>query len=95
MTVKIETCASRVALCAATGTLSLIASCPAFAADLTAIEAYYSYAVTSSTKLAFDYQFVDNPGYNTDRGPVNVFAGRVHWQFQAAKARDAEAWFSR
>ena len=73
MTVKIETCASRVASCAATGTLSLIASCPAFA----------------STKLTFDYQFVDNPEYNTDRGPVNVFAGRVHWQFQAAKATDA------
>jgi high affinity Mn2+ porin len=45
------------------------------------IEAYYSYAVTSSTKLTFDYQFVDNPAYNNDRGPVNVFAGRVHWQF--------------
>jgi len=45
------------------------------------IEAYYSYALTSSTKLTFDYQFVDNPAYNTDRGPVNTFAGRVHWQF--------------
>ena len=77
MTVKIETCASRAGLCAATGTLSLIASCPAFAADLTATEACYSYAATSSTKLTFDYQFVDNPY----RGPVNVFAGRVHWQF--------------
>ncbi len=45
------------------------------------IEAYYSYALTSSTKLSADYQFVDNPGYNTDRGPANVFAGRFHWQF--------------
>jgi high affinity Mn2+ porin len=44
-------------------------------------ETYYSYAVTSSTKLSFDYQFVNNPGYNTDRGPANVFAARVHWQF--------------
>jgi high affinity Mn2+ porin len=44
-------------------------------------EAYYSYALTSSTKLTFDYQFVDNPGYNADRGPVNVFAVRAHWQF--------------
>jgi high affinity Mn2+ porin len=44
-------------------------------------EAYYSLAVTSSTKLTFDYQFVDNPGYNADRGPVNVFAVRAHWQF--------------
>jgi high affinity Mn2+ porin len=45
------------------------------------IEAYYSCAVTSSTKFTFDYQFIDNPAYNTNRGPVNVFAGRVHWQF--------------
>ena len=77
MTVKIETCASRVALCAATGTLSLIASRPAFAAALTAVDANYSYAVTPSTKLTSDYQFVDSPY----RGPVNVLAGRVHRQF--------------
>jgi high affinity Mn2+ porin len=44
-------------------------------------EAYYSYALTSSTRLTFDYQFIDNPGYNADRGPANFFAGRVHWQF--------------
>jgi high affinity Mn2+ porin len=45
------------------------------------VEAYYSYAISSSTKVSVDYQFVDNPGYNTDRGPVNVFSGRIHWQF--------------
>lgn len=45
------------------------------------IEAYYSYSATASTKLSFDYQFIDNPAYNSDRGPANVFAGRVHWQF--------------
>ena len=44
-------------------------------------EAYYSYALTSSVKLTADYQFINNPGYNTDRGPANVFAGRMHWQF--------------
>ena len=43
-------------------------------------EAYYSYALSSSTRLAFDYQFIDNPGYNADRGPANVFAVRGHWQ---------------
>jgi hypothetical protein len=26
-------------------------------------------------KLTFDYQFIANPGYNTDRGPANIFAG--------------------
>ena len=45
------------------------------------IETYYSYALTPSTHLSFDYQFIANPGYNTDRGPVNVFSGRFHWQF--------------
>ena len=45
------------------------------------IEAYYSYALTSSVKLSFDYQFIDNPAYNTDKGPVNLFAGRIRWVF--------------
>jgi high affinity Mn2+ porin len=45
------------------------------------VEAYYSYALTASMRVSLDYQFVANPGYNTDRGPVNVFAGRLHWQF--------------
>jgi high affinity Mn2+ porin len=45
------------------------------------IEAYYSYALSSSTKVTVDYQFVVNPGYNTDRGPANVFAGRFHVAF--------------
>jgi high affinity Mn2+ porin len=45
------------------------------------IETYYSYALSSSTKLTADYQFILNPGYNADRGPVNVFSGRFHWQF--------------
>jgi hypothetical protein len=37
------------------------------------IKAYYSYALTSATRLSFDYQFIDNPAYNTDRGPVSFF----------------------
>ncbi len=45
------------------------------------IETYYSYAISSSTKVSFDYQLIANPGYNTDRGPVNVFAGRFHTAF--------------
>jgi high affinity Mn2+ porin len=45
------------------------------------VEMYYSYALSSSSHLTFDYQFIANPGYNTDNGPVNVFAGRFHWQF--------------
>ena len=37
------------------------------------IEMYYSYALSASTRLTFDYQFIANPAYNADRGPVNVF----------------------
>jgi high affinity Mn2+ porin len=45
------------------------------------IEAYYSYALNSSTRLTFDYQFLNNPAYNTDRGPVNAFAVRMRSAF--------------
>ena len=45
------------------------------------IEACYSYALSSSLKISFDYQFIANPGYTTDKGPVNLFAGRVRWAF--------------
>jgi high affinity Mn2+ porin len=45
------------------------------------LETYYSYAMTSSTRLSVDYQFIANPGYNANRGPVNIFAARAHWQF--------------
>ena len=44
-------------------------------------ETYYSYALSRDTRLSFDYQFIANPAYNTDRGPVNTFAGRFHAQF--------------
>ena len=45
------------------------------------VESYYSYSWDASTKVSVDYQFIGNPGYNTDRGPANVFSGRLHWQF--------------
>ena len=37
----------------------------------------YSCTISASTKVSFDYQFIANPAYNTDRGPVDVFAGRL------------------
>jgi high affinity Mn2+ porin len=45
------------------------------------LETYYSLGLLSQLHLTFDYQFVKNPGYNTDRGPVSIFAIRVHAQF--------------
>jgi high affinity Mn2+ porin len=45
------------------------------------LETYYSYALLDTTWLTFDYQFVANPAYNADRGPVNVFSARLHAEF--------------
>jgi high affinity Mn2+ porin len=45
------------------------------------LEAYYAYSLNKWATLTFDYQFVDNPGYNADRGPISVFSGRLHAQF--------------
>jgi high affinity Mn2+ porin len=45
------------------------------------IEAYYCAKLTSSFWMTVNYQFVQNPGYNMDRGPVHVFAARGHVQF--------------
>ena len=44
-------------------------------------EFYYQAKITASFFLTFDYQFVINPAYNKDRGPVNVFAFRGHMSF--------------
>ena len=45
------------------------------------METYYSLAVVKGVKLTADYQFVANPAYNRDRGPVNFFGLRLHGQF--------------
>ncbi|CAA2143029.1 carbohydrate porin [Hyphomicrobium sp. ghe19] len=45
------------------------------------LETYYSYALCGSTKLTADYQFISDPAYNSDRGPISVFSGRLHSQF--------------
>jgi high affinity Mn2+ porin len=44
-------------------------------------ESYYSLAIKKSTTLTFDYQFITNPAYNADRGPVSIFSGRFHAEF--------------
>jgi high affinity Mn2+ porin len=44
------------------------------------IETYYQLPV-SYFKLTVDYQFIANPGYNTDRGPASVIGARLHSQF--------------
>jgi high affinity Mn2+ porin len=45
------------------------------------LEAYYAYSLNKWATLTFDYQFIVNPGYNADRGPVSIFSGRLHAEF--------------
>ncbi len=45
------------------------------------VETYYQTAVLPQADVTIDYQFVRNPAYNGDRGPVSVFAVRIHAQF--------------
>ncbi|MCW3126267.1 MAG: high affinity Mn2+ porin [Bacteroidetes bacterium] len=46
------------------------------------VEWYYSFAVYKDyIFISPDYQFVLNPAYNKDRGPVNAFGVRVHAEF--------------
>jgi high affinity Mn2+ porin len=44
-------------------------------------ETYYRLDFFSRAELSLDYQWVRNPAYNTDRGPVSIFAVRLHAQF--------------
>ena len=45
------------------------------------LELYYNIRLNKFLWFTVDYQFVKNPAYNRDRGPVNVFAARGHVEF--------------
>ena len=45
------------------------------------LEAYYALALTKAITLTADYQFITNPAYNADRGPVSIVSGRLHGEF--------------
>jgi len=45
------------------------------------VETYYDVPVQKVAHVSLDYQVVNNPGYNRDRGPVSIFAVRLHAQF--------------
>jgi high affinity Mn2+ porin len=44
------------------------------------IEMYYSFPIFA-WRMTFDYQFIVNPAYNRDRGPVSVIGTRLRAQF--------------
>jgi high affinity Mn2+ porin len=45
------------------------------------LEVYYLATVTRNIFLTVDYQFVDHPGFNSDRGPISIGAFRFHFEF--------------
>ena len=45
------------------------------------VDIYYQWHVVKSIWLTADYQHLANPAYNADRGPVDIFNGRVHLEF--------------
>ncbi|MDR3459609.1 MAG: carbohydrate porin [Verrucomicrobiae bacterium] len=45
------------------------------------IETYYDFKVWKTVHTTLDYQFIADPAFNRDRGPVSVFGARVHWEF--------------
>ena len=42
------------------------------------LETYYSVAMLGIAHVTADYQFINNPAYNRDRGPVSIFLLRLH-----------------
>jgi high affinity Mn2+ porin len=45
------------------------------------VDIFYSVNLLSSLWVTADYQHITNPGFNADRGPVNVYGMRVHAEF--------------
>ena len=45
------------------------------------LETYYALPLSKDWRVTFDYQYVVNPAYNTDRGPVSIIGTRLRSQF--------------
>jgi high affinity Mn2+ porin len=45
------------------------------------LETYYDFKIWKTIHAALDYQFITDPAFNRDRGPVSVFGARLHWEF--------------
>jgi high affinity Mn2+ porin len=45
------------------------------------LEAYYAIGLSKWATLTLDYQYLVNPAYNADRGPVSIYATRFHAGF--------------
>ncbi len=45
------------------------------------IETYYDFKLWKTIHGAVDFQYIEDPAFNRDRGPVAVLGGRLHWEF--------------
>ena len=45
------------------------------------VEVYYNWQIAKHFQLTPDYQFTPDPAYNQARGPVNLFALRLHTEY--------------
>ena len=45
------------------------------------VESFYNAKLIGWLEGALDYQFIANPAYNRDRGPVSVLGARLHAEF--------------
>jgi high affinity Mn2+ porin len=45
------------------------------------VDIFYSVNLLKAIWLSADYQHLYNPGFNADRGPVNILGGRLHAEF--------------
>jgi high affinity Mn2+ porin len=45
------------------------------------LETYYNFKIYKNVHVTLDYQFILDPAFNRDRGPVSVFGARFHWEF--------------
>jgi hypothetical protein len=46
-----------------------------------AVDVFYSFNIWNPIWITADYQFIANPAYNADRGPLNVYSARFHAEF--------------
>lgn len=44
-------------------------------------EGYYSWGIAKDTALTADYQYIANPAYNAERGPLSVLGMRLHLEY--------------
>ncbi len=45
------------------------------------LETYYDVQIWRTLHVTGDYQFIMNPAYNRDRGPVSIIGARLHWEY--------------